>query len=403
MAVVSTAVMLAVQGISSLLGVAGSRAIKRRKNVKQNLIGVIFSFVFNLLFPIAGLAINLARPKRPPQGRSPEETEVFKKRFDISEKKRELEKKNARVDKLLLFKERSFGYKMSHPGQWFPEVRIRNNDMDIADLKSDIRSEYELLGRAQRRAEMSGSDRFVAIRMDLSMVDGKPRFGIPYDIAEDQKNEIKYLISQKYGISPNDDFRFYQSDHRSADMGGYGVLQSVLVFDSMAKIVNPLGKDMSSELSEKISKVMSNQEDTLQRLGLVDRDGFTIHDNLITLDPIGKDAVALNMNGVTLAYAVAGEDGKVRSMGHSVTPGDTGGLKLASALNEQLKQWGMMEQWIEAASKIVMSGDNFESVRLGINEKRTVKRKLDEKRAVRLKILNAPAKSFSKIMGGIKM
>lgn len=391
----------------------GVRAIKKYKNIPVSL----RSMLLTLFFPPLGIAVNLLRKARPPQGQTPEEQELFNRRFNIDEKKKTLDRLEGRKERLEVYREKDLGYQLTHPFvmyrdprrefpvarmsfMWFPALQARMNVRDVDNLKGDIRTEYEMLGRAQRRLEMSGQERFVSVRMQRG-ADGTLRFGIPYDASKEVANEIRMLIGAQFGVNPNDVRFLYQSDHRSADMGGIKPGQSLLVFDAKEHRITPFGKELPKDVRKYLNTVIHEQYSALRQAGLKE-DGVVRRDACIRIDPVGKDSVALSYNGVAIAYAVAGEDGKVRAMGHSVSVGDTKGMRLASMANERLKGCLTMNDWVERAAGIVLSPTNINTAREAVGRKETLSRRLKEKRAVRLNILNAPKQAVRKL-GGVKM
>lgn len=397
-----------------LAATGGVAAIKRHKNIPFSL----KSLLMTLLFPPLGIVYNLARKARPPKGRTPEEQELFDRRFSVDEKKKTLDRLEGRKERLEVYREKGVGYQLAHPFvmyrdprrdfplprmsfMWFPVLRARLNDRAVENLKGDIRNEYEMLGKAQRRLEMSGLERFVSVRMQRGP-DGSLRFGIPYDASREVASEIRMLIGAQFGINPNDVRTLYQSEHRSADMGGIKPGQSLLVFDAKEHRVTPFGKELPKDVRKSLNKAIHDQYVALRNAGLADGDGVVRRDACIRIDPIGKDSVALSYNGVAIAYAVAGEDGKVRAMGNSVGVGDTRGMRLASMANERLAGALTMGDWVERASRIVLSPTNIGIAREAVGRKETFSRRLKEKRAVRLNILNAPKQAVRKL-GGVKL
>ncbi len=391
------ALYLAAQIVFPLAGFGGTWALSKRKNRKMSLPKILVS----LMFPVIGIAWALVERKRPPQGRTPEEQEVFNARFSVDDKKQKLEKLQSRQDKLSEFKSRSLLYRAGHPLQWFSGSQMKLNERFINRTKGDLVAEYEMLGRAERKASMSGRDRFVAVRKEQGPQG--PRFGIPYDASKEVANEIKFLIAQQFGVDINNPDTFFQSEHRAADMGGYRPGRSVLAFDTKEHRLTPLGAEMPEEQLKRVKWIMSKQCSRLVKSGLMDPNGARETRDLLTIEPIGKEAVALNYNGVCLAYAVAGPDGVIRTMGHDVKVDDKKGLKMASSLNERFRGVNTIEGWIDKAEKMVMSDSNFESVRLGQEAKRTHKQRIQEKMALRRQMLYAPRASRKSVSKGIKM
>lgn len=387
---------LAMQIVVPLAGFGGTVALSKRKNRKMTLPKAFVS----LMFPVIGIAWSLAERKHPPQGRTPEEQEVFNARFSVDDKKQKLEKLQSRQDKLSEFKSRSLFYRVRHPLQWFSGSQMKLNERFIKRTKGDLVAEYEMLGRAERKANMSGRDRFVAVRKEQGPQG--LRFGIPYDASMDVVNEIKFLIAQQFGVDINNPDTFFQSEHRAADMGGYRPGRSVLAFDTKEHRLSPLGAEMPDEQFKRVKRIMTQQCKRLVKSGLMESNGARETRDLLTIEPIGKESVALNYNGVCLAYAVAGPDGVIRTMGHDVKADDKRGLKMASTLNERFRGVNTIEGWIDKAEKMVMSDSNFESARLGQAANRTHKQRIKEKAALRRQVLYAPRSSRKAVSKGIK-
>ena len=156
-------------------------------------------------------------------------------------------------------------------------------------------------------------------------------------------------------------------------------------------------EDFGKELSEAaVKRVAGIAEDLKKKL---EKEGLGEVRNCITVDTAGKDSVTLNMNGVTLAYVVAGEDGKIRSMGNGIAPGDRQGLKLASALHESLKGCTTVDDWVGVAERICLSRENILAAREGVD----LKRRLEENKKTRLGILNASKASIRHMHAGLKI
>ena len=387
-----------------LASMAGSAFIKNRKNRSLSLRGAMLS----LLFPGVAILLNLARPKLPPAGTTPEEQEALNAKFSIDGKQELLERKLSRQDRLEKFRERSFAYKATHPGEWFPEVRIRNNGSDIRNLRNDIREEYAVYGMALRRAEMSGDERFLSVRM-LSGADtfegvaleGRPVFRLPFDISRQQEQEIRSLLAKQYGLDPGDDRFFIRGEHRAADRGGYGRGWSVLEFDAREKTVSAFGADFGDEVAAKVEKGYDLVGGMMQENGLLlNCDGIV--EGLVTMTAVGREAVALEMDGVVLAYAVAGQDGRVRATGSGVGGADRGTLRVASALNERLKGCTDMNAWVDRALEIVGSDANLRSALERKKGGDSVRRQLEVRKAMRNSILNASKRELRKLAGGLK-
>ena len=139
----------------------------------------------------------------------------------------------------------------------------------------------------------------------------------------------------------------------------------------------------------------------MEKYGL-GRNEHGIVDGLITLTAVGREAVALEMGGVVLAYAVAGSDGKVRAMGTGVDQSDRCSLRVASALNERLKGCTDLSSWVDRALEVVNSSANVRSAVAEGKRKETVGRQLEKRKAMRRSILNAPGRELRKLSGGLK-
>ena len=202
-----------------------SIVLKRQKNVPTRWFRTLLS---SLLLPGVGTLINALRRGRPATGRNEQESQVLLHRFTIDGKKNEAEKIQQRIDRLEMYPKRNLFYKFTHPGQAFSTAQINLLNKRLAAKMADIRSDYENLGRAERRLEGSRQDRFVGIRMDINPEGGRRVF-LSYDLTPEQKNEIQYLLSNEYGR----DLKFLVGDHRSGDLKGFNQSTTVLVFDSM--------------------------------------------------------------------------------------------------------------------------------------------------------------------------
>lgn len=390
--------------VTRVAAIAGSNVLKARKHRKPSLRGGLLA----VLFPAASVLLNLVRPSLSDKRKTPEEQKLERSRFSIESKQESLEKRLSRQDKLEKFKERSVAYRVLRPDQWFPETRMRNNAEAIRRIRGDIREEYGIYGLALRRAELSGDERFLSVRMlagadtyDGMKLDGRPVFRLPFDISRQQEQEIRSLLAQQFGIDPNDDRIFERGTHRAADRGGYGLGWTVLEFDAKEKRITPFGADLPEDIMKKVEKGKEVENSIMEKYGL-GRNEHGIVDGLITLTAVGREAVALEMGGVVLAYAVAGSDGKVRAMGTGVDQSDRGSLRVASALNERLKGCMDLSSWVDRALEVVNSSANVRSAVAEGKRKETVGRQLEKRKAMRRSILNAPGRELRKLSGGLK-
>lgn len=378
------AIYLAMQAAS----VAGVRAIKKKKNRKPTLRGGLLT----VIIPPLSILFNLMRRAKPAEGVTPEEKTAFQQRFAIDTKKGELESMLSRRDRLELFRERSFGYRAVHPGLWFSSTRMENLDRAIGAKREDIKADYTMLGILQKKEEKAGKENYAFVRVEHGR-DGALRFGLPYDLSPDLAEELRFMLAKRFGLDPDDKEAFFQSEHRCVEKGGLRPDMSLMVFDVKEHAVVPFGTDMSDELMAKVGKVREDSEKMRKDEGYVNAEGEALSGNYITLDPVGRDTVALNMNGVCLAYAVAGEDGKIRTMSHGALPGDRSATRLASRINERLKGAADMGEWIDRAADIVLSYDNLDFALDRRKEKESVRKQLKERKALRQGILNAPKRA----------
>lgn len=391
-------VMLAMR----VAAIAGNRALKARKHRKATLKGGLLAWTF----PGLSVLLNLLRPAKADPNLTEEQQAVVDRRFTIDGKKEELEALLSRRDRLELFAGRSFAYRATHPGEWFSEYRMRNLDRMIEGRRADIRSDFEMLGLLQRKAELSGKERFVSVYMDRSCPEAlssslKPRLVLPYDITREMAEEIKGVLARQYGLNPNDPESFIQGEHRAADRNGYRNGRTVLEFDAREHVLTPFGAELPDGASAGLARTLGLLDGLAREAGF-DRAPGRIP-GLMTLDPLGTEGVAINMNGVTLAYAVAGPDGKVRAMGSGVQPGDRDATRLASRLNEMLKGCPDIGSWIEKASHVVLSDANVASAVQSRERKMTAGRDLERRKALRQSILDAPRRSVRTQLGGLKV
>lgn len=403
-------------GVTGIAGVMANRTVKKSKNLPVSLTGGVLSF----FFPLVTLGVNALRKARPPRGRDEREQALFDRRFSVDEHKKRIERTLSRSERLGVMRDRALERReRMEDGRNRGVVRagmavtgaaagvlgfLRNRvDRRVDRQQDDLRVQYEMLARTQRIAEESKGERFAGIIMRHDSPDGRPRFIFPYDMSREQRFEATVLLANMFGIGPEDKGRFSVGTHRGMETTLYRKDQSMMIFDSKERRVTPLGAEMPEDVMDSVLKVQKRLKGWSDAVILKDHPAYGAPEGLLTMTPVGKEAVALNMNGVTLAFAVAGPDGKVRTMGHAVSSEDRNGMRLASQLNERLKGCVNMSEWVDVAARIVLSDENLQNGIRQRDRRRSVKREVRQRMDMRESILNAPARSLKKLSGGIKM
>ena len=399
-----------------ITSVIGGSVIENRKNANRgNRFIRLIRRVTTFVFPPFGILWSLAMKKRPVQGNTPEEQAVFNGRFNVERKKEALERMESRRDRLELFKKRSLIGKVIRPGLWLPDVQSRWIADRISIKRTDIRSEYEMLGRSELKAGMTQKARFAFVRMEevpLSerevaelLKSGKTqeevnamskfRFGIPYDLPDDKKDELKALICEKYGVDIFDKEAFYISGHRAGELSGYKAGVANVCFDTKEHNVSLLGVPLDEEVSKKISKLESDVKEICYGETPARDSG------MLVVERCGVDSVCIGMNGIPIAYAVAGENGSIRTSAISDAGLNRLGGKFANRIYDSLSTAGNMSEWIDRASDLVLSSANIRLVREGLEKDRSLRQELKHRKAVRNNILRAPKQTLRTLKNSI--
>ena len=277
--------------------------------------------------------------------------------------------------------------------------RLDNEIFKLEGFRQNLQDNYLAMGAAERRTEKKVQPNLSFIHVTMTP-DGRMTFGLPYDMDRNRMNEVRMAISKEYGINANNIDVIRVSDKRQSDLDYFGNDKNILVYDSKNRSLSEYGTKLSDEYLEKINDVDKAFEKALgQDYGPVS--------NVITIAPMGNTGVALNYNGMVLAYAVAGPDGSVRTTGQDIPTGTNEQLRsnreaiqLSASMSTVLRNCTDINMWIDKASKYVLSNSNVETARKNISEFHKVDERKQEKEELKESILNAETKSV-KVENGL--
>ena len=100
--------------------------------------------------------------------------------------------------------------------------------------------------------------------------------------------------------------------------------------------------------------------------------------------------MALAFNGVAIAYATAGPDGRIHIKGDDVPVGDKKSLKMASSVQEKLKDCTDFGQWLDKAIEILHSPENVQAGARAVERKVQLERSMRRMKEISKKVINSP-------------
>lgn len=363
-----------------------ARTIMKRKGfgARQR----IFYGLLSAFLPYVGIPLALLRRSKVEKARQQKVRDMLKEQTsEVSRLRRRVERLERLRDVALTLEE----------GKVLPTLSAAIGErlgQRSESVRDDLRTEYELLGRIERERGLTGADRFVFIRLVYDRPDGVPRFGLPYDLDPVLKRDLMMMISMKYGVDMNDRERFFDSEHRQYDNKNLPKGVSLLVFDRKENELSRFGVELSGEQFERVVRCRKDFKEALANMYGISEAEYAEANDHLTLDIISKDKVGLVINGVTVAYAIAGEDGKVRSTGNGVNPTDRHGIHMASRFNEYFKGTVTMDEWIGKAVDLCMSGENLWAVRKSLDREQGLMETARRKENIRRNILH-PAEGLN--------
>lgn len=320
---------------------------------------------------------------------TPAERSLFLRREGMKEMKSDLARSEARMDAAHL---RALGRKetlLRRPGwdefRLFDDRRYRHlvaREGKAARAFAKDRERLQDYMMSTSVWERESSQRVFSIRCN-HLADGTLTFELPYDAGAEVLNEMRLVLARDWGIELGDYFRARVTEHPSNDFRcvGLGDVRpgmlrdtadfSVFIYDRGKGTIGPAGDQLSPEISKKVSKAMDlfrsvSKGIAGQENALFDREALR---SCLTMHVIGLDTVALAFNGVAVAYATAGRDGGIHLKGDGVPAGDRKALKMASALNEQLKGCSSFGEWVDRAAAILLSPDNIRRGAIALERK----------------------------------
>ena len=274
-----------------------------------------------------------------------------------------------------------------------------------------LQSSYLQLGEIERKLSGKRKDAdFISVN-EITLEDGTKRYEVGRDLTPDQLAEIKAQLFNKLEIDVNDPLVFGISSMSNNEIARRFTANSVpFLFDKKGADLQYVGTPLDDlKVSKKgkeitVGEYIADVNKNMSRHGLKSpkeaaANGYS---GGLHLEPLGKTAVALSMDGVVLAYAVAGEDGRVRMQGSDGLRGDYNTRRMSSRLNESLKECESIQEWCEKAKEIVHSRANIESINRGTARKELYEDSVKTRERRRQGIINTPKLDSFKLRSGIK-
>lgn len=286
--------------------------------------------------------------------------------------------------------------------------------LDLADQK--LQALYLKKGIAENDYLKvdNASMRFISVSR-VKRPDGGFRYEVGYDLNEGQLNDIKTALAKEFGVNVDDPKQFAISSERNAKLGNmFGSGREGLFFDKKDGVFQTTGADLDglkvssgkgkSETEVSVSDFVENANNSLHKKGLSSpKEAAKLgYPGGLHMEVLGNTAVSISMGGVALAYAVAGEDGKLRLQG---TDGLEGGLKqkkLVNYLNRQLKDAQTIQEWCNKAKDIIATPENIDAINKGIADKTFMKDSVKHRKNMRKKIMNVNPDNVKSITKGLK-
>ena len=269
-------------------------------------------------------------------------------------------------------------------------------------FKADRSALHEhLLSTATRPKD--SSQKLFSIRCN-KLSDGTLTFELPHDAGASIINEMKLALSRDWGVAVGDLNRAQITEHKATDYNAISLgnpregmdkdiaSSTVFVYDRTKGKVKPAGEQLTPETVNKIYQAKNDYVETIYHqvqdtntiLDRGDRKGF------ITLHTLGLDTVALAFNGVAIAYATAGPDGRIHIKGDDVPVGDKKSLKMASSVQEKLKDCTDFGQWLDKAIEILHSPENVQAGARAVERKVQLERSMRRMKEISKKVINSP-------------
>ena len=366
-----------------------SSAIKRRKRKRQE------------------RAMQKAQ-RQPPM--TPKEQIAQARAERLKELKANLEKSEAKVDAARLRSAARKDKLMGRPG-WdetnlhsdrrYRHLLSRQAKAEFA-FNADRKALQEHLMSTANRPEDS-KQRFFSIRCN-KLSDGTLTFELPHDAGASIINEMKLALSRDWGVAVGDLNRAQITEHKATDYNAISLgnpragmdkdiaSSTVFVYDRTKGKVKPAGEQLTPETVNKIYQAKNDYVETIYHqvqdtntiLDRGDRKGF------ITLHTLGLDTVALAFNGVAIAYATAGPDGRIHIKGDDLPVGDKKSLKMASSVQEKLKDCTDFGQWLDKAIEILHSPENVQAGARAVERKVQLERSMRRMKEISKKVINSP-------------
>lgn len=282
--------------------------------------------------------------------------------------------------------------------------RIKVNELTIQDL-------YLQQGAAELAAKniKSVADRYISFS-EVILPDGRKCYEVGRDLKPVQIEELKTILANQLGVNVNDPELFIISRYTNSELGTkYGADRVAMFLDRKDGSLHNVGASLD-DLT--VVYKNGNRKSDLSVMEYIEKTNLAMHKKGLNdpkkvaemgypgglhMAPLGKSAVALIMDGVVLAHAVAGEDGKIRLLGDDGLHGTSEQKRLVSRLNETLKNAGTMQDWCDMAKNIILSPQNISAINKGVTIKNNLISSIIERRHLRYRIINVPKQSMKSI------
>ncbi len=311
---------------------------------------------------------------------SPKEKESLLRGERLKELKANLEKSEARVDAARLRsvarKDRLMGRsewdETNLHGDWYyRHLLSRQAKAEIAFCADRRELQDHLLSMAKR--ETDSTQKIFSIRCN-KLADGTLSFELPLDAGAAVINEMRIVLSRDWGVEMGNLSRARITEHRSNDFSTISLgcprvgmekdiaNSTVFVYDRNKGTIRPAGEQLTEDTIIKVYNAMDDfrlkvKKTAKEPNAILDREDMKA---CLTLHTLGLDTVALAFNGVAIAYATASPDGGIHIKGDDVPVRDKKALKMASTVQEQLRDCQNFGQWLEKAIEILHSHGNVQ-------------------------------------------
>ena len=335
----------------------------------------------------------------------------------LKELKANLEKSEAKVDAARLRSAARKDKLMGRPG--WDETNLHSDRRYRHLLSRQAKAEFAF--NADRKAlqehlmstairSQDSKQRLFSIRCN-KLSDGTLTFELPYDAGASIINEMKIALSRDWGVAVGDLNRAQVTEHKATDFNAISLgnprtgmdkdiaSSTVFVYDRSKGKVKPAGEQLTPETVNKIYQAMNDYSETIHKrlkdkntiLDLEDRKGF------ITLHTLGLDTVALAFNGVAIAYATAGPDGRIHINGDDVPVGDKKALKMASSVQEKLRDCSNFGLWLDKAIEILNSPENIHAGTKVLERKSQLERTKMRMKETAKRVIKTPKAALKRV------